>query len=231
MIKKEFERKNAIKLRKQGLTYQEILNKIPVAKSTLSLWLRDVGLAKKQKQILSQKKILSAKRGGIAKKNQRIEKFNTIVNNASKDIGTLSDKELFLIGTTLYWAEGAKEKPDRPGSGFQFGNMDPRMVQVVLAWLERVCKIQKSMVVYELYIHKSHKNRLSEMVKYWENTLGLNRGSITKVYLKNNQSSNTNRKNTGSEYRGLIRIRVNQSSTLVREIAGWVNGIYKEICE
>ncbi len=38
------EKEKAIALRKQGKTYSEILAKIPVAKSTLSLWLHDVGL-------------------------------------------------------------------------------------------------------------------------------------------------------------------------------------------
>ena len=231
MIKKEFEKQKAISLRKQGLTYREILNKIPVAKSTLSLWLRSVGLAKKQKQILSQKKILSGKRGGLAKKNQRIERFNTIVSKASRDIGLVSERELFLIGFTLYWAEGAKEKLDRPGSGFQFGNMDPKMIRVVIAWLERVCKIKKNVLVYELYIHKSHKNQLPFIVSYWEKTLTLKAGTITRVYFKSNQQSSTNRKNTGENYRGLIRLKVPQSSTLVRKIEGWVEGVYKKICE
>lgn len=231
MIRKEFEKKEAIRLRKSGQTYREILSKIPVAKSTLSLWLREVSLAKKQNQILSQKKLLSGKRGGLAKKNQRIERSTAIFSKALNDIGIVSRRELFLIGLTLYWAEGAKEKSYRPGSGFAFGNMDPKMIEVIIVWLERVCNIPKNVLVYELYIHKSHKSQVSTIVKYWENTLGLKKGSITRVYFKNNQSSSTNRKNIGPEYRGLIRIKVNQSSILVRQIAGWINGIYAEICD
>jgi hypothetical protein len=231
MIKKEFEKQQSIALRKQGLTYQEILHKIPVAKSTLSLWLRSVSLAKKQNQTLSQKKILAGKRGGLAKKRQRIERFNNIVSKASNDISKISERELFLIGLTLYWAEGAKEKSHSPGSGFQFGNMDAKMICVVIAWLERVCKIQKSVLVYELYIHKSHKNQLPTVLKYWEKVLDLKRGTITRIYFKTNKTTITNRKNTGESYRGLIRIKVPQSSTLVRQIEGWTEGVYKKICE
>ena len=35
-------------LRREGMTYSEILKIIPVAKSTISLWLREVGLSKKE---------------------------------------------------------------------------------------------------------------------------------------------------------------------------------------
>lgn len=55
MIQKIEEKKKAIELRKQGLSYREILEQIPVAKSSLSLWLRSVGLSKKQKQRLTEK--------------------------------------------------------------------------------------------------------------------------------------------------------------------------------
>jgi len=47
--------KKAIELRKKGLSYSEILKCVPVAKSTLSLWLRSVGLSKKQRQRLTDK--------------------------------------------------------------------------------------------------------------------------------------------------------------------------------
>ncbi len=51
MIPKKEERKKAIQLRKKGLSYSKILKQVPVAKSTLSLWLRSVGLTKRQKKI------------------------------------------------------------------------------------------------------------------------------------------------------------------------------------
>lgn len=64
----------AILLRKKGFSYSEILQQVPVAKSTLSLWLRSVHLAKKQKQQLTQKKLLAIQKGWEARKKQRIEK-------------------------------------------------------------------------------------------------------------------------------------------------------------
>ena len=57
MLAKLKEKQKAIKFRRKGLSYSEILKKIPVAKSTLSLWLRTVRLAKRQKQRLTEKRL------------------------------------------------------------------------------------------------------------------------------------------------------------------------------
>ena len=62
----------AIELRKAGLTYSEILSKIPVAKSTLSDWLYSVGLSKKQKQRITEKRLAASLKGGNGKKDSTI---------------------------------------------------------------------------------------------------------------------------------------------------------------
>jgi transposase len=65
------EKETAIELRKQGYSYSEILKRVPVAKSTLSLWLRSVGLAERQKQRLSEKKESGTIKGSTNKKRTK----------------------------------------------------------------------------------------------------------------------------------------------------------------
>jgi transposase len=72
MVVKFKEKETAIELRRQGYSYSEILKKIPVAKSTLSLWLRSVGLAERQKQRLTEKKRKGQLKGAQMKRRQRI---------------------------------------------------------------------------------------------------------------------------------------------------------------
>ena len=70
-MKSKIEEKNkAIELRKQGLSYREILEQIPVAKSSLSLWLKSVKLAESQKQRLTEKKLASARKGALKRKEE-----------------------------------------------------------------------------------------------------------------------------------------------------------------
>ena len=228
MIKKTEEKRNAIALRKQGKTYSEILRAIPVAKSTLGIWLKDAKLSKAENQKFTEAKRLASLRGGQAKKKQRIEKQQDIFSKAKLDIGALSDKELFLMGVIMYWAEGAKEKEHHPGSQLQFSNMDSKMIQIFLIWLFRVCKIHKNMIVFNIFLHQTHKAKVEEVRQFWSKITGFPIESFSAVYWKKNKLK-TNRKNVHEKYHGVLKIKVKKSSDLVRKLSGWSEGIFEKI--
>ena len=110
MISKKKEKELAIHLRRKGKSYSEILAKIPVAKSTLSLWLREIGLSKPHKQKLTEKRLLAARRGGETRKKQRLEFTKSIYKKTSDDIDKISKRDLWLMAVMLYLAVGSKEK-------------------------------------------------------------------------------------------------------------------------
>ena len=221
-LKENYEK--AIKLRKKGLSYSEILKSIPVAKSTLALWLHSVGLSKKQKQRLTDKKLASALRGAARKKEIRIQKTQSIFQEAAKDIKNISKKELFLIGVALYWAEGSKEKEYRPGSGIQFSNSDANMIKLFLKWIFEICKIPKEKIYFEIYIHETKKSDVKIVRDYWSRITEFPVEFLNRVYFKKNKI-NTKRKNIGDSYFGVLRIKINASSKLNRKIAGWIQAI------
>lgn len=173
----------AIKLRRSGYSYSEILKRIPVAKSTLSLWLRSVGLSKKQKQRLTDKKLISARKGAEIRKYKRILSTQKIFQETAKDIKTISNRELWLIGVMLYWAEGSKEKENRPGSGVQFTNSNPDMVKLFLIWLTKICKIKKDDIYFDIFIHENSEN-LNGVVDYWSTSTKFPVGAFPHIYLK-----------------------------------------------
>jgi len=228
MIKKEKEKEIAINLRKQGKTYSEILSVVNVAKSTLAIWLQSVSLGKKQKQRITKERLAASQRGGDAKRKQRVEKQTKIFSQANLEIKNISSKELFLIGIILYWAEGAKEKEYRPGSQFEFSNMDPKMIQLMIVWLLKVCKINRNMLIFNIFLHESHKSRVEEVRVFWSKITGFPISSFSAVYWKRNKLK-TNRRNTGEKYHGVLKIKVRTSSDLVRKIAGWSEGIFEEV--
>lgn len=217
-------KQKAIILRKRGLSYSEILREVPVAKSTLSLWLRDIGLAKKQQQRITNKRILSARKGAEKRRNQRIEITKEIKNSSRKDIKEINEKDLWLIGISLHWAEGAKEKNGN-SSGIIFSNSDLRMILIFIKWIESVFKINKSELVYELYIHETANIKNAQ--SYWAKSLLIPLSTI-RTYLKKNKI-NTIRKNSDLNYYGLIRVRVKKSTNLNRMIDGWVDGICEKL--
>lgn len=225
MIKKDKERLEALNLRREGMSYREILERIPVAKSSLSLWLKSVGLSKSQEQRLTDKKLASALRGGLKKKEDRILRTKIIKESARKEIGRLSEREQWLLGAALYWAEGSKEKEWYPGSGTQFINSDPLMIKFFLSWLLNICKIPQNMIGFDIYIHENHSQRVSEIINYWVNITGFDRHNFKNIYFKRNKI-NTKRKNIGSNYYGILKVKVKKSSGLLRKISGWIEGIH-----
>ena len=218
-------KEKAIALRREGLSYAEILKVLPIAKSTLSEWLHGVGLSNYQKQILTEKKLESAKRGGAAKRQQRLDRTKAAIDTAKSEVGLLSRRELWLMGVMLYWAEGSKEKMYRPGLGTQFTNMDPLMICFFILWLKKICGINKTDLTFELTIHETHRYRTKEIVEYWSKKIGVATCCFSHIYFKKAHIK-TNRKNiTSASYFGVIRIRVRSSTTLNRRIAGWTQGV------
>ncbi len=228
MLLKKEEKRKAIDLRKRGYSYSEIIKNVPVSKSTLSLWLRDVGLAKKQKQRITRKKVLAMKRGADVVRKKRIEKSNKIKKDARNNISNISKKELWLMGIMLYWAEGAKEKTHRVGERVQLMNTDKRILCIFKKWLIDCCKIIEDDIIYDIYLHKNSFHDTDRVRDYWRKEILIPANIKIPVYYKNNKIK-TVRKNIGESYYGVCRIKVKKSTDLNRKIAGWIDGISNNI--
>lgn len=217
----------AIKLRKAGKTYSEILKVIPIAKSTLSLWLREVSLTKRQNQTITLKRRQAILRGAAARKTDRIKRVKEIYEESDRELLHLSKRDLWMLGIALYWAEGSKEKEVKPGSSVMFANTDPRMIKVFIKWLKTFFDISKKDLVYNIAFHESHKDREEVIIKRWAKIIGVSRSKIRKIFIKTHQIS-TKYPNRHL-YFGTLRVRVKASSIIVRRIDGWVRKIDKLI--
>lgn len=217
---------DAIRLRKMGLSYFEINDQLHVPKSTLAGWLKVIKLSASQKQRLFLKGVEARKKGSVALIESRIRRTTEIINKASNEIDLLNNKDLMLIGITLYWAEGSKQWAGNISKGVVFNNSDPKMIQVFLKWLRRCLNIPDDRIVFEIYIHKSHKKTIKELVSYWSQITKFPEINFKKVYFKNNKI-HTIRRNRGLDYSGVLRISVRKSTDLSRQITGWVMGIHE----
>jgi hypothetical protein len=217
-------KKKAINLRRKGYSYREIMREIPVAKSTISDWLHSVGLSKHQKQRLTEKKLVAIKRGAAARHQQRIDVTRQIIESAKREVGLISKRELWLIGTMLYWAEGSKEKDYRPGCKTAFTNSDPDMIVVFLFWLKKIFGKTLADITFEICIHELQRGRTAEIIEFWSKIIGCPRTYFRHIYYKKG-NPNTKRKNVGRSYHGILKINVKSSSSLNRQIAGWTQGV------
>lgn len=214
----------AIKLRKKGLSYSEIREHLPIAKTTLSLWLRDIQLTKKQKERLKQKGGQFQHLACAAHRRKRIEKTKRIVKKARSEIKASDKNTLHIIGVVLYWAEGSKQKAHSPSVGVIFSNTDLLMVRIYIKWLKECLELSDKELVFEIYIHESYKKSQQDLIKYWSRVTGFPTQRFDKIRLKKNKVKSY-RKNRGDNYWGVFRIRVRKSTDLNRKISGWIEGV------
>ena len=224
---KNLRKEKAIRLRKLGRTYSEILAEVPIAKSTLAEWLKSTGLSTPQKQRVTRKRLVAAQRGADARRNARLRELEEHIMKGRDHVGPLSARELWLIGTALYWAEGSKQRDSSLSTGVIFGNSDSEMIKVFIHWL-RLIDISGTALSFELYVHESREKDILAFKKWWARRMGVSTRQIARVYLKKGNIK-TNRKNIGGLYHGLIRIRVKASTTLNRKINGWIEGIVSSL--
>ncbi len=145
-----------------------------------------------------------------------------------KDIGRLSKRELWLIGVALYWAEGSKEKAK--GSLVRLGNSDPKMIKLFLKWLQEVCQINKTDIIFRIYLHETSRKRTEEVKNYWSKKTAFPKSEFEKITWKKNKIK-TNRTNIGNNYYGLLDVTVKMSVNFNRKIQGWIEGIcFDEQC-
>jgi hypothetical protein len=213
-------RARARELRREGRTYDEIVAELGVAKSSVSLWVRD--LPKPQKTPEQMHAMREARWGPHRAERDRAQRRTR--QAASREIGTLTARELFLIGVGLYWAEGSKSKPYRLREQVTFINSDPDMIEVYLAWLA-LLKVESARLRFNVMIHESADVAGAE--RYWADLVGRDVADFGKTTLKKHNPK-TVRKNVGAGYRGCLVVRVLQGADLYRRIEGWWSGI---VCE
>lgn len=211
------EKLKATKWRKKGMSYKEILQKISVSKSTLSLWLRDIPLSKEQQQQLLNKKQQGANRGAKKRQEDRIEKTKIIIKAAEKEAREMYNNPLFLIGLVLYWAEGDKSDIIEQ---VKFTNSDPILVKLMMKWFLLICHIPKEKIRINIHIHTLHCRKNIE--EYWSKITNI---PLTQFY-KTQIKPTTLRQRRNHLYNGTCAITI-LSRELFRKIKGWKIGITK----
>lgn len=217
--------KKAIRLRNKGLSYSEIQRQVPVAKSTLSILLRNVRLNQKAKKIIEGKLTKGQKMGAKARRTERISRENNIKNLARDEIKKINSKDLFLMGLMLYWGEGSKARDGNISQQVAFANSDPKMCRLFLCWLTDAVNVNPDDIYFSIYINSIFRGKASAAINYWVEQMAVPKSRFTGIYFTNTKFSNRNKRESRKNYNGILRIRVKKSTDLNRRIAGWIDGV------
>lgn len=207
------DKKKAIELRKQGLSYKEIQVRINVSKSLLSGWLKYLDLDPQEEAYLLVRMKERQDKGRIASmisnRNRRMNREMVDFEEARILFNKFKNDSFFLLGVALYWAEGAKRNGE-----FSFINSDPEMVNLMYLWIPKYLGIEKESIKIRLFTHKIPDFKNLEI--FWAHTLGVDPHNFKKTCYKPTQYGL--RKNPN--YKGCIRLTVGGISKL-RIVKAW----------
>lgn len=170
-------REEAIQLRKQGLPYSVIRQKLGVSKSTLSLWLRDMPLSRVEINNLrahSPQRIERYRQAMRAKKDARRA---IVFHKVAEDIGKFSKRDTFIAGLFLYWGEGTKTAE----CNTSLTNTDPAIIRFYIKWLESM-GVRRDSLRVKLHVYADQD--VKKLIKFWSETLKISGNNFTKPYMK-----------------------------------------------
>jgi hypothetical protein len=153
-------------LRAEGRTLLSIATELGVAKSSVSLWVRDVPFERSARQPSPNRRPHPQHVAKLAE----IEECDRI---GSERIGCLSDDAFLAAGAALYAGEGAKGQ-------LLFANTNAEMVRFYCGWLRRYFTIDESRLRVRVYLHAGLDLDAAE--RFWSEVTGVPRVQFRAPY-------------------------------------------------
>ena len=180
------------KLRQHGHSIPEMHRLLGVSKSTVSRYAKKVDILPEYKNRWLERrnasKIISEKAWKVA--NKASEEF----------IENLTDKDLKIIGATLYWAEGAKRE-------LSFINSDPEMVRLFVKILTSAYGVPKSSIQVSLRLFEDIST--PEALRFWSGITGIELKNDTFIDVREGSKK-------GKLPYGMCRVKVKKGGLLLK---------------
>lgn len=150
-------REKALEFRKNGFSYTYISAKTGLSKSTLSGWLTNIPYTPNKETVATFGKARAAASARRAKMRQ--ESIQAIRKIASKEVGEMSQRDLFMFGLALYIGEGSKTNGQ-----VRMINSDPRIIQSTIIWF-KMLGVQSHQ--FKLRLHLYPDSDVKKSLQFW----------------------------------------------------------------
>jgi len=152
----------AIILREQGYSLAMIQEKVPVAKSTLSRWLKHIPFTANAEV---EKRIGYALSRAIESKQKQKERSYTQAAALAASDFSRCDTSVLFMGLALYMGEG--EKNNNVG----VANSDPELIQLFIVWLYEIYGVTAGHLTIAIHIYVDVDERVAK--DYWSACTGI----------------------------------------------------------
>ena len=201
----------------RGRSIKSIAKELQVPQSSVSNWTKDIVLSERQKRALmknmhSPSAVEKRRQSRLVSEQAKRQK---IFDGAYADLDNISKRELWLIGVTMYWAEGGKTQRT-----VRVANGDPRVIKLMMKFFTVICGVDKDTIKGHIHIHEHLDTEKAE--KYWQKVTGIKPEKFYKTYNKPNKSSKGTR---NSLPYGVCDIYAGDYKLFIK-IQGWIEAIY-----
>ena len=207
MRSKVLEMEKVKSLRRQGLTYREILKQVSVSKSSVSLWLKDFPLTDQEKKILKKRKDSDISRwrlrAAASLRVARETREKILLEEAHIEFDKHIHEPFFQLGIALYWAEGAKR-----ANMFSFINSDVEMTRLMLRWIQTYLLVGSvEQIKMRVFTHKAFEHEHHE--DWWSKQCKIPLSRFGKTIFKTQNGLIVKKR---PEYKGCVRIELGKAS-------------------
>ena len=204
-------------LRRLGLTYAEIMDLIPVKKSTLATWCRDVRLTDGQYAAIKERTYGSRLGIPVDTNWRRREQVERIRAEARSQVPDLMTDTLWVAGTILYWAEGAKTR-----NHLKMANVDPRALRLFVSWVRTYLDPQAEFSL-QLHLHEGNDDEAAK--SHWRSQTGLMTANFYRTFIK---PKGTGHRKNHLAY-GVCTIKVRRCADAWQRTMAWVEVIADDL--
>ena len=201
----------ARQLRHLGLSINRIAREVGVAKSTVSLWVRDIQVKPGE--------IERARRSSTARRNAKWSALCRQRRRRFQEEGRIrarAGEPLHIAGCMLYWAEGSKNR-----NVVKFSNSDPAMVAFFAKFLREGFSLTSDDMSFNLNVYTGNGLTIGEIEAYWREFLGLGPSCVRKHILNHFSTSSSGSRRRKLPY-GVCNLAVKRSTWLIQHIYGAV---------
>jgi len=198
-------------LRRLGLSYGEIMDLIPVKKSTLATWCRDVRLSDEQYAAIRERQYGSRLGIPVDTQSKRRAEIEMIKAQASLEAFHLQDDPFWAMGVALYWAEGSKTN-----RRLEMAHSEPEALRLMMAWVRR---FHDSTATFAAAINLHLDNDEWMARRFWSTELGIDNKDFTKTFIKPDGTGH--RKNHLAH--GVCRVSMRRSTNAFLTTLAWID--------
>jgi transcriptional regulator with XRE-family HTH domain len=210
----------AIELRAQGLSYSLIGDILGIPKSTLSHWLKDVSYAPNE-QVL--RRIEKGRSVVVeARKRNKLTNIARAKDQALKELGEVTDRDVLMLGIGLYIGEGSKSI-----ESVRITNSDPKVIKLAMKWFRNSCGLSDSNFSLILFLYPDTDEKCAK--HHWSQITQLPISTFRKTQI--DRRIGKKKVNHGKLPFGTLQIRIKASgdaskgSFLFRKILAWTEAV------